>query len=874
MKPLRWFWRRREEELDEEIQTHLRMAVQERMARGEDPATAAREARREFGNVTRVRETTRAMWAFAAVEQGWRDLRYALRGFRRTPGFTVVTIASLAVGLGGTATAFTWVDSFLLRPFPGVRQADRLVAIHAIDSSGQEYNRVSYPQYLAWRQATNTLSGLVVFNMGQMSLRFEGAAERAWVQHVSADYFEVLGVGAALGRTLLPEDERQAALVAVISDGLWRHRFRADSLIVGRAITLNGQGVTIVGVTPPGFRGTMMGTRMDAWVPVTTIATFFPGNASLTTPGWFWLTAAGRLRVGATAEQAAAELATMAERSPGTPIRRSGTAAVRPISQEELGKLLHPLLFGLLGVAAAVLLVACTNAASLLIARGATRTREIGVRLAMGASRGRLVTQLLIETGAIAVAGGVGGLALALAGRRVLGQLMPPLGVPVELESQIGGRSVVFLFVLVLGATLMCGLLPALRTVRADILPGLREGLGATVRRSRLRSGLIVGQVATSVMVLFTAGLLVRSLSHARAMDPGFRDPRQLLLVSTDFTLANVDERQGRAELTTLIDRVRTLSGVSEATYTTSVPMNLAGGLGGIGIRIPGYQPAAGESMVAGQAWVGARYFSTLGSPMVAGRDFDGGDREGGRAVAVVNETFVRRYLRGREPIGLEIEAGGRQVTVIGVAKDTKAHLISEAPEPFLHFPHPQSRQFWSGVTLIVRTVGDPTAMIAAIRRAFASVDADLPPLDPRTMHDNMASSFFVQSIGAQVLGALGAVTLLLAAIGLYAVLGQTVSQRRREIGLRMALGAGIHRVIRMVVGDTYRLLALGMVVGSLMGLGAGRLISGQLFGVRPTDLVAFAMVVVTLTVAAAIASLVPVRRATRIDPMTALRLD
>ncbi|MFN0177195.1 MAG: ADOP family duplicated permease [Gemmatimonadales bacterium] len=873
MRLPRWSRRRdRQPELDDEVDAHLRMAIEERTARGEDPAAAAMAARREFGNVGLVKETTRSMWVFAAAERAWRDLRYALRGLRRTPGFTVVTIASLTIGLGATATAFTWVDSFLFRPFPGVRQADRLVALHAIDSTGQEYNRISYPQYLAWRQATNTLAGLVVFNMGQMSLRFDGAAERAWVQHVSADYFEVLGIRAALGRTLLAEDERQAAPVAVISDRLWHHRFRGDSSIVGRAVTLNGQGVTIVGITPPAFRGTVMGTRMDAWVPVTTIATFFPGNTSLTAPGWLWLTAVGRLRPGATAEQAAAELATMAERSPKAPLRRSGTAAVRPISEEELGKLLHPLLFGLLGVAAAVLLIACTNAASLLIARGNTRAREIGVRLAIGASRGRLVTQLLIETAAIVVASGVAGLALAFAGRRVLGQLMPPLGVPVELEGQIGGRSVAFLFVLVLGATLLCGLLPALRTVNADILPRLREGLGATVGRSRLRSGLIIGQVATSVMVLFTAGLLVRSLGNARAIDPGFRDPRQLLLVSTDFTLANIDDRRGRTEIATLIDRVRVLPGVSDATYTTSVPMNLAGGQGEVGIRVPGYVPAAGESMVAGQAWVGPRYFTTLGAPPVAGRDIDASDREGGRPVAVVNETFVRRYLKGRDPIGLAVEAGGKSVTVVGVAKDTKMHLISEPPEPLLYLPHAQ--RFGSGVTLIVRTVGDPLAMIDPIRRTFASVDPDLPPLDPRTMHDNMASSFFVQSLGAQVLGALGVVTLLLATIGLYAVLSHTVSQRSREIGLRVALGAGTRQVVGMVMGQTGRLLGLGIVAGSAMGLGAGRLISGQLFGVQPTDPTAFVIVVAALAVAAALASLVPVRRATRIDPMDALRLE
>lgn len=869
----RWWFRNRERDLDDEIQAHVRMAFAERLARGEDPKTAWVEVHREFGNATLIRETTRSMWPFSRFNRYWADVRYALRGLRRSPGFTVLAVMSLGLGLGATTTAFSWIDSFLLRPLPGVRDQRQLVAVHATDSAGQEYNRISYPQYLEWSRSSRNLSGLVVASMNQMSMRTGGAAERVWVQLVSGNFFQVLGVPPAVGRLLQPADERSSALVAVISDGLWRRRFSGDSAVIGRTLTINGRALAIIGVAPRGFHGTVMGVGLDAWVPVTTTPVFYPGNASLTTAGWLWLSGIGRLRPGSTAARASADFAALGSVGEPGAAGRGGKATIRSLAREELGRLLHPLLLTLFGIAFAILIVACTNAANLLLVRGANRSREIGIRQAVGASRRRVIGQLLIETTVIAGLGGIVGAAMVIASRRVLGYLMPPLGVPLDLESRLDVRVLVVLFALVLGTVMAVGLLPAFRSVDDQITPRLRGH--ARGGRSRLRAALMAAQMAVSFVVLIAAGLFVRSLASVPRMNLGFSDPEQLLLISTDFGLAGLDEERSGVATRALLDRATAIRGVVGVTATTTVPMNLAGGLGDVIVRVPGYDPAPGERMAVGQAAVGPGYFGIIGNPLVRGRDFGPGDRKGAAEVVVVSESFARRFFGHGDPIGRSIETGGRSATIVGVAGDTKWNLANEPDQPFVFFALAQHP--WSGITLVVRTARtgpDPWTIAEPIRRAFAAVNPDLPPVDIRTMKDNMGSAFFVQAIGAKALGLLGGVALLLAAVGLFGTLSYSLLQRTKEIGLRIALGSGRGRAVEAGLKPVVGSVAVGGVVGAGLALGVGHLISGQLVGVQPTDAATYLGTALLLVGISAAASLVPVQRAASVEPMDVLRTD
>lgn len=800
----------------------------------------------------------------------FQNLRYTLRGLTKAPGFTAVVVLSLGLGIGAVATAFTWVDFFLLRPFPLVRESNRLVGLHTEGPGGVEWS-VSYPKYLQWRNGVKSFDGLVVFSMQQFSLRVDDATpERVWSEVVSGNYFDVLGVHAARGRTFQADEEAQAAQAAIISRALWSRKFNNDPGVVGRRVTLNGQGFTVIGVAPSGFGGTVMGLGADLWVLVTTIPALSPGNTSLTSPGWQWLEALGRLRPGVTLEQARSDLRDATKRIGAEAGESVPTVAIaKPIGQEGVGQFIGPLIYTLLGIGGLILLIACANVANLLMVRGIQRGKEVGIRLAIGAGRSQLVRQLLTESFVLAVLGGLAGLLVAYWGQGAIAAVVPAMPFPIDLTTHLNIRVLGVTTVVACITALVFGLVPALRATRVDLVPVLKDENAPGTTRPWGRSALVVVQVAFSLVALVSAGLFFRSNAKALGADPGFRDPEHVLIASTDLHLAGLRDSAGAVVRDRLLERLRTVPGVTRVSLTTKVPMTFWSN-NSSSATVEGYTAARNENMSIMDAFVGPDYFETLGVRITRGRGILETDRTGAPKVAVVNDAFARRFWSNQDPIGKRIDMGWGWVTIVGTAADVKISTIGETPFAFVYHPHAQVHS--SEFDLLLRTSVDPKSVIESVRRVFASVDANLPMLDPRTLRENMQSSLFVQTTASRLLGGLGFVALLLASIGLYGVLSYTVRQRTKEIGLRVALGAATSSVVGLVFRQALRLIVAGLAVGTILAFGVGRLVSGQLYGVSPSDPITFVAIASLLCGVAVLASLLPARRATRVDPLVALR--
>jgi len=531
---------------------------------------------------------------------------------------------------------------------------------------------------------------------------------------------------------------------------------------------------------------------------------------------------------------------------------------------------LGPVLLAELGITVLVLLIACANVANLLLGRASARQREIGVRLAVGAARGHIIRQLLVESALLAAAGGALGLLLAYAGRNLMVAFVPPAPFPIGSDIVISLQVVAVTAVVTVLTVLVFGLVPALRASGAELAPALREAGNGGRRGSRLRGALVVAQVALSLVALVSAGLFLRGLQRAGSVDPGYADPDRLLLVTTDLRMSGtLDSTSGREMLDRALAELRTIPGVTGAAASHFVPLGF-GGNSSSGVRVDGYEPAADENMSVQYSVVTPGYFETVGMPIVAGRAIAESDHRESVPVAVVNETFVRLYLSGKNPVGHRIRQGGQDIEIIGVAADAKYQALDEAPIPFLYRPHGQ--RYRTDMHLHVRMAGDPSRSVEALRRAMFVVAPDLPFLDPRTMTQQMVPATIVQRIGAAVLGLFGGLALLLSAIGIYGVVAYSVAQRTRELGVRMALGASGPRVIRLVLGHGLRLTAFGIAVGGVLALGVGRLLASQLFGLNPADPVTFGALIVLLAGVAAAASILPARRAARVDPVVALK--
>jgi len=808
-----------------------------------------------------------------------RDVRHALRHLRQSPGFTLVAVAILALGIGVNSAIFALVNAALLRPQP-YAHPEELVNIYVGDSRGEEFVTSSRSEYRAFAERTELFRGTTAFEPQIASRETDDGATVAFVEAVSASYWDVLGVSPLLGRGFLPEEETGGAVVAVIGHQVWQHDFGGTPDVLGRTIRLNGSPVTIVGVAPPEYRGVINALATQYWLPYGSANAIDPAAArrgeNRGARGTF---VRARLAPGVTAERAQAGIdLVMRQLEQQFPESNEGRRAlVVPTERVRF----HPAIDGVLYSVAALLLVvvglvlaiACSNIAGLLLARAAARQREVAVRLAIGAGRGRLIRQLLTESALIGAIGGLAGLVVAWGITRALVAFQPPIPVPVALDLSLDGRVLAFTALLSIVTGVLFGLAPAFRSTRPDLVRSLKSEDRAVLegrRRLSLRNVLVVGQVAVSVILLAGAGLFVRSLGKAQGIEPGFETDR-IAILTVSLDRGNRPTEANRELIKSYVERVRALPGVRQVATADVVPLGL--GLQTRGVAIDGYTAPNGETEIEiDYGTVSPEYFATLGIPLVSGRAFEPSDDERAPRVAIVSEAMARAYWGRVDVVGEQVRMGTEPVEIVGVARDTKVRTLGEAPRPRLYGASGQAPP--DMVSVLAATTDEPGPVLELMRRALRSTASGLPVFDAKTMPQHLGVALFLPRMAAGLLGAFGLLGLVLAALGLYGVIAFAVAQRTREIGIRMALGARAGEVVRVVVRESVALVSVGLAIGLAIALVATRPLGALLVGVGTSDPLTLGGVAIVLVVAAVLASLIPARRAATVDPLVALRQD
>ena len=815
-----------------------------------------------------------------------RNLRYTIRGLRRSPGFTVVAIATLALGIGVNATIFSIVNSVLLRPLPVERPAE-LVNIygHAVESTS--HDAISYPNYLDYRAQTQTLDGLIAHTNFFANLSVDGSAELVIGEVVSDNYFDVLGVRPAIGRAFTRDELAApgAAAVAILSHSFWQSRFGGDPGITRRTIRLNGTVYSIIGVAPEKFGGMFPAVTAQMWIPLAMVDQVEPVGSHRNTGGsgttffdgrgrhFVWLK--GRMAPGVTAEHVRAEMDVIAARLAAqhpenarerVAVVRTNSVAISP----DLDGTVAPAAMVLLVAVGLVLLVACANLANMMLARAAARRREMAVRSAIGASRGRLVRQLLTESLVVSIAGGAAAVLVAYALTGLLSRFQPPLPIDLGLDIALDWRVLLFTFAIALATGIAFGLVPALRSSRPDLVSGLKDAGSGDGRRPRveLRDALIVAQVAFSLMLLVIGALLARSLGAAADVDLGY-DAGRTAYLSVGLEMNGYDAGDGSAFVVAGKDRLASLPGVQAVGLASRIPQSLNNN--GFGIFIDGHpSTVADRPITLDGASIDEDYFDALGLHIIAGRGIEHADRAEGRRVAVVTEEMARRFWNGADAVGSEFRTSreGAPYRVVGVVQDYKVDTPGEAPKPYIHLPAPTRAMF---ANYIVRTATPAAPFIPTLVRELRVLNPELVFLETGTMRDAIDVRLFPVRAGAWLIGMSGVLALLLAAVGLYGVVAFSVSRRVREIGIRKALGAETQAVVGMVLRRGLILVAVGGAVGGLLALAGARVLRSALF-VGTFDPVSFALAFLALAAVAALANLVPALRASRVDPIVALR--
>jgi len=812
------------------------------------------------------------------METFWRNLQYSLRTLRKRPGFTLTVVITLALGIGANATIFTWIKAVLLEPLPGIEQPERLVEVWGATRNNSALS-LSYLDYLDYRDRNVVFSGLAAHQVQPLNLGRGGKPERVWGAVVSGNYFNVLGVKALIGRTFLPEEDRtpNSHPVAVIGYGLWQRDFGADPKVIGRTITLNEHDFTIIGVTPKEFGSPFAGIALDAWTPVMMKDYVALPHFSLTDRGSRWLMVMGRLKPGVTVVQAQANIAAIARQLERTYRQTNDQmgAAVYLLSQSpfSLKRSMQSALAVLMAAVAIVLLIACANIANLLLARAASRRKEIAVRLALGSTRWRMLGQMLTESFVLAACGAAVGLTLAFWTARSLPAFLPPYGIQVSFDTRPDVVVLAFTLGLTVITTVLFGLAPALQASKPDLVAALKDNaaaLGQGRRKFPLQHALVISQMALSTVALISAGLFVRSLREAYEADPGF-DPHRVLLASFDPFLSGYDDNHGREFYHRLIERVRTLPGVQLVTLARRLPLTLSG-IAFANVVIDGYTPAKDEDMHLNYETVGPDYFRTMRIPLVQGRDFDERDNEHARGVVIINETMARRYWTGGDALGRRIKLDKSWLQIVGIAKDVKNRTLNEALQPFLYVPFLQD--YRSNMILVARTVIEPKTMFHAVRAETAALDPKIPMFDAKTFEEHIGLSLFLQRMAATILSIFGLLALSLAAVGVYGVMAYAVSQRTRELGIRISIGASRSDVLKLILGQGLTLSVVGLIGGLVTALVVTRFSAHLLYGVSSADPVTFTVIALLLLGVAVVSGYFPARRATRIDPVVALRME
>jgi predicted permease len=805
------------------------------------------------------------------------DLSFAGRMLRKNPVVTAVAVTVIALGTGAVSTIFSVANAIVLRPIPGVERASELIVVERTQRSGTISASYRYYEHLASNAKTATIAAWSAIPL-TVSTGKGGLSPLGDI--VSGNYFGVLGVRPALGRFFVGDETRvpDAYPVVVISYGFWQRQFAGDSSVIGREMLVNGRKFTIVGVTPRGFSGVYPVLQTDLWAPLMMLAEL-RARGRLDNAGSAWLDLVARQSAAASREQVKTEMSALTKQfatsNSGEPAdwKVFDAAVVSPATglPPDAAAPVAGFFALLLAIAGLVLLIASVNVASMLLARAVVRRREIAVRLALGAARGRLIRQLVTESVTLFVLGGAAGTVTAVWGTRLLERIDLPVDLPLALDLAPDFRALTFTLVVALLTGIAVGLAPAVQASRLDFASTLRDDTTGSGRsRSRLRSALIVGQVALSLVLLSGSGLFVRALDRGRRVDPGF-DVRHVAVASLNVGTAGYDDARGRAFFDALNARVSALPGVSRAAYARLLPLSMTNS--GTDISIDGFAPPGkrpGDPFSVLIDDIDHGYFDVVRLPIVAGRGIRPTDNQAAPRVAVVNQSFAKRYFPNTEAIGRSFHLDNGVVTIVGIVRDSKFKKLDEVPEPFMFLPF---AQHWrANVSLLVRTTGDPAALGASIREAVRAIDPNLPAPTVTTLAQSTSVVLLPQRVAVAVTGVLGVLGLFLAAVGIYGVLSFSAAQRSAEIGIRVALGALRRDVVRLVVGEGMRLVGIGMLIGLPTALLATQALEPFLFGVSPFDVVTFGVIGATLGIVALVASYLPARRAATADPVVSLR--
>jgi predicted permease len=887
-----WLTRRRDNERDveEEIRGHLAIAARERMANGADPRTAHLASVKEFGNLALTTEAVRGVWTpgwLDALREYGSDVRYAVRVLAKSPAFALMVIAVLTLGIGANAAVFTMLKGMAFTPLAGIARSSQLAIIVNETDKGRKAG-LSYHDYQYVRDHDRAFSGLAASGLAIVNLGRGRSARPIYGELVSGNYFQALGVRAERGRTLLPSDEIAPGRhpFIVLNDGFWRRDFGADPDIVGKTIEINNYRLTVAGVADPTFHGTIVGYDVEVFIPLMMAPQLGINLGSLQNTtradilaerGAGILDVLGHLRPGITFANAGAQIEGLS-----AALSREGAVTevaehlkVIRIWQSPYGgqTFLLPLLVVLSAMGVLVLTIACANIAGLVLVRGVSRRGEIAVRLALGATRARIVRLLILENLVLAVPGAVLGILLALRALPIIVDYAGMMAAPQRLffNFQLDRLVIGFSAAVACASALGFGFVPALESSRIDLVTAINEDSSPRgAARSRLRASLVVAQVAVSLLLLVGAGLVARSLDAARRAYPGF-DPNQVTAVALDVRANGYNEARGRVFYRHLLDTARADTGIESATLASATPLNLLG-TREQHVEIDGYAPRQGEDLGFPVNTIGSDYFRTLRIPLMAGRPFEDRDNESSAPVVIVNNTLAQKFWGGASnAIGKRIRIGtGDRRTVIGVAADVKYSQINEAPQPYVYLPFFQA--YRSSMTLHTRGSAPVNVLVDQARARVAALDPELPLIHAKPLVEETRAATVLLEFMSAILFVFGVAGMALAGIGIYGLVSYTVKQSTHEIGIRMALGASGRVVIREFLGRGVRLGAIGAAIGVVTALGVSRLLASVLFGVSATDAVSFARAVAIVLGGVVVATIVPAWRAARTDPLTALR--
>ena len=798
----------------------------------------------------------------------------------KSPGFAIVAVMTLALGIAANSTIFSWISATLLNPIPGLTHTANLVSVMRGERSDHPTPPFSYVDYQDLRDRSQSFAGLLAYHDDFMSLTGAGKPERIYGALTSANYFDVLGVPLILGRGFLPAEEQRgfSAPVAVISYVLWQTHLGRDPSVIGKTIQVNHHPYTIIGVAPQEFHGCKTGLRADVWIPLMMDQPVWGSNRP-DDRGNFWLQVLGKLRPGVTDNQAKAELNLLmqqiVERYPEAHGGSLNQITLDPLWRSPFGVnvYLSKMLPMLLGLAAALLLLACANVANLLLVRSVTRRREIAIRLSIGATRWQLVRQLLVESLALGLAGGVVAVLITAWTARSLAVLFPPTTLPLTHDAHVDVRVLLATTTVSILTALIFGILPAMRSTSVPLQAVLKEEAGSVsvgLHKSRLSSSLVVAQIALSLLLLVCAGLFTRSLQRAQQADAGF-DPDHVLLASYELSPAGYTRAGSVAFDRQVLAKLAGLPGVEAVTLADFSPLSFS--IHSDFVELEGYVPQAHESMEISRACVGPDYFHTLRTSLISGRDFTDADAADSQRVAVVNQALADRYWPGQDAIGKRVN-DGEWFTVVGLARNAKYRLLAYPPEPVIYLPMYQSYYSTQDTTIHLRVSGDPQTLAFPVERAVHELNPELPLFNVHPLTITMRLGSIFQRVAATFASSFGLLALLLAAVGIYGVVAYSTRQRTREIGIRMALGADKKQIFTLVLRQGFRLVLMGLAAGTALSLVLTRFLTSQLYGVSAMDPLTFASVAALLSAVTLAACYIPARRATKIEPTVALRCE